>query len=340
MPSTGVVEILALMALEKPQTLPGKPKTVILDAGIFWKPGASPIIATLRYYNESGGLFHVLAKVVPVKTNKTSNASKIKFASPIEYLLMGDIIHLISLPTLGPDMVYDPHTSALFRASGPVDSVDPSVFAFTMNLIQWTSYASHDSKWKSNRVNALPKLQRVVTLTGTMPVLPNSAESKGDEFCITVTRDLEYVGWTSPNPPGPAPPKPALSHSHVASDIGEEGNVESARDELKCSARPIVLHITAPDDLADILPLRALMPYFIHSSDKPTTMRCSHRYSRVPNAGQKSQTTSQTRTFLETTMTSPLWFSTHARYCIQRHEQHRTTIYKLGISRRRAQPSN
>jgi hypothetical protein len=70
MPSTGVVEILALMALEKPQTLPGKPKTVILDAGIFWKPGASPIIATLRYYNKSGmifdskgGLFHVLAKV-------------------------------------------------------------------------------------------------------------------------------------------------------------------------------------------------------------------------------------------------------------------------------------
>jgi hypothetical protein len=123
-------------------------------------------------------------------------------------------------------MVYDPHASALFQASGPVDSVDPSVFAFTMNLIQWTSYASHgvfplkiyiaaDSKWKSNRVNALPKLQRVVTLTGTMPVLPNSAESKGDEFCITVTRDLEYVGWTSPNPPGPAPPSTYLySCSH------------------------------------------------------------------------------------------------------------------------------
>jgi hypothetical protein len=70
MPSTGVVEIFTLMALEKPQTLPEKPKTVILNTGIFWKPGASPVIATLRYYNDSGitfdtkgELFHVLAKV-------------------------------------------------------------------------------------------------------------------------------------------------------------------------------------------------------------------------------------------------------------------------------------
>jgi hypothetical protein len=94
-----------------------------------------------------------------VKTNKSSDASNIEFASPIEYLFMGDIIYvcavslalfkilnyiqqLISLPTLGPNMVYDPHASALIRVSGPVDSVDPSVFTFTMNLIQHTSYAS------------------------------------------------------------------------------------------------------------------------------------------------------------------------------------------------------
>jgi hypothetical protein len=66
----GVVEILAVMSLEKPRSLPGKPKTVVLDAGIFWKPPMLPILASLRYYNagdenfqQCGSLFYVLARV-------------------------------------------------------------------------------------------------------------------------------------------------------------------------------------------------------------------------------------------------------------------------------------
>ena len=65
----GVVEIYALMLLKNPQTMPSKPKTVIIDASIFWGCSKIPITATLHYYNEfdtmfnSKGLFHVLAKV-------------------------------------------------------------------------------------------------------------------------------------------------------------------------------------------------------------------------------------------------------------------------------------
>ncbi|KAH9973575.1 hypothetical protein BGW80DRAFT_1445400 [Lactifluus volemus] len=99
-----------------------------------------------------------------------------------------------------------------------------------MNIIQYTTYALRgnfplkihipaESKWQSDCVRGLPKLQRVVTLMGMMPKLPVAGDSKEDIFCIHVTRDLEYVGYTSPNPQ-PQTAAPPLDTSTFAAGTG------------------------------------------------------------------------------------------------------------------------
>lgn len=112
---------------------------------------------------------------------------------------------LFPLPNMPANTVYDPNAVAVVRMSGPVDSVDTTNFSFRMNVVQFTSYTQHgvfpttvilpaESKWQNERKRALPKLPRVVTLTGTLIDLPKLGESGDQTFLISVSRDLEYVG--------------------------------------------------------------------------------------------------------------------------------------------------
>lgn len=63
-------EISALMSLESPRSIQGKSQTILLDAGIYYSKHADPLVAALRFYNDTdvrfdadGGLFYVVAKV-------------------------------------------------------------------------------------------------------------------------------------------------------------------------------------------------------------------------------------------------------------------------------------
>jgi hypothetical protein len=131
-------------------------------------------------------------------------------------------LQLFSLSGLPADTIYDPHSVAVVRASGPVDFIDSSKYTFQMNVVQYTSYMQRggfpmkiiipaESKWQSDRLRALPKLPRVVTLTGILTNLPKTNETNEDVFGVTITRDLEYVGL-----PDPGAVVPALSTSSIS----------------------------------------------------------------------------------------------------------------------------
>ncbi|KAI0043938.1 hypothetical protein FA95DRAFT_1497831 [Auriscalpium vulgare] len=218
MPSASA-ELTAVVSLESPRPAPGKPRTIVFDAGIYWSssPDAAPLIAALRFYNDinytfddEGGFNFSGYQVVKMRKGAEVPSDGL---TETDYDMVGDIIQLI--PILGGAKSVNPKqgfTRAMLRVAGTVDSVDVSNFSFCVPATQWTSADStgvlpvkacipSESKWP-DRKKALPATNSVVSFTGYLSSVDRDGGDNGTvkHFEVEVARHLDFLARGSYSP--------------------------------------------------------------------------------------------------------------------------------------------
>ncbi|EIM86371.1 uncharacterized protein STEHIDRAFT_139306 [Stereum hirsutum FP-91666 SS1] len=211
-PPAACAHLTGIMSLEEPRSLPNKPRTVLLNAGIYVGPGNDDFcVGLLRYYNDQninfkkdGDLYFVTAKVVKMREDVDILSQDFEHK---DYDVSGDIIEIIPIVNVKRNEKAYGRRRCLLTASGSVSSVEKDAFLFLMEARQWTNL-DHDgvlpitariaekSKWP-NRAKALPNIFSIVTFTAPLVEVERDEEDQPTRFVVDIDRHLDFLGVNS-----------------------------------------------------------------------------------------------------------------------------------------------